>query len=245
MEDILSVFKNLGSIMLYLIADMLVLFFLLKNRRLLRGKFYSPILFTALILGVMGGAIHCFIVYSTTNRLIDNLQDAYAILIFFSASGILFLAGIYSLIVEEKIPSKYRESVWVLFLKGFFTLGLYIPFWHLKRSIQFTRSGYSKFVLIAVCYFFFLFIALKLQGDNVFYSDWYAGIFIVRGIQILLIASVWASLLSIRDGIIEEGVDVDILATLFLGPLYLQYKINQLQEIGESESENPDGLQTT
>jgi hypothetical protein len=232
-DIILQIFRQLVVFFPWFILNVILFVFLIWNRKKIQGKFYTTLFYSSITLSFLSHLLQAYIQYSMANHGLEETKYLYQLSAFTYPSFLFYSMGIIGLLIEEKVLIGYKESVWLLFFLGVITGGFYGVYWYLKRNIQFTKSVLAKIVFVFLCYFFYMYFALLVTGSDIYgglFMDKFFAMIIVLSIYLGFLISVTISIFTIRNGIIREGMECDPLATFFFGPLYLQYKINQLAD---------------
>jgi hypothetical protein len=234
-EDmVLTIFRQISHFLPWIILNLIFFFFLIRNHKKIQGKFYTGLFYITVVLSFLAHLLQCYIQYSLSNNGYEETKYLIQWSNFTNPSFLFLSIGVISVLIEEKVSVGYKESVWLLFFLITFSCGFYAIYWHLKRNIQFTSSRFAKITFAFLCYFFYLYFAMIFINKETFseliFNYELSGLILLLVIYLGFLVSVTASIFIIRNGIIREGMECDFLATLFFGPLYLQYKINQLAD---------------
>ncbi len=138
------------------------------------------------------------------------------------------------------MPDNFKKQSWisVLFL-SLITFGIYIPFWY-KKIKQVTDTfpqdkklnSASIIILIIISFIIPIFsinITTTVNGvENVFSTNFYGIGTILNILRLLLIIFLSFTLRSILQN--QYSSELNAILTFFLGPIFLQHKINSLIE---------------
>ena len=146
------------------------------------------------------------------------------------------------------MPDNFKKQSWIsVLLLSSITFGIYIPFWYKKiKKVTDTFPQDKKLnntfitVLMIVSFlipFFSITITTTVNGvENVFTTNFYGIGTILNILRALLIIFLSFNLRSILQS--QYNVNLNPVLTFFLGPVFLQYKINSLIEKTSTQHAN-------
>ncbi len=136
------------------------------------------------------------------------------------------------------MPDNFKKQSWIsVLLLSLITLGIYIPFWYKKiKKVTDTfpqdkkLNSTSILILTIVSFlipFFSITITTTINGvENTFTTNVYGIGTMLNILRTLLIIFLSFNLKSILQS--QYNIDINPVLTFFLGPIYLQHKINSL-----------------
>jgi hypothetical protein len=148
--------------------------------------------------------------------------------ILFSSTFLLFLYGVLQTILEiNSLPISRKRNVWSLLFLTLITLGFYVPFWYIENYLK-HKAG--NFLIVIFAFFltssFFAHLLLYQYNNTIGLAIWLTLDILTFLLSLILI-------LKLRATIIKENpeIEINLILTFLFGIFYVQYQINQLDEI--------------
>lgn len=138
------------------------------------------------------------------------------------------------------MSDNFKKQSWIsILLLSLITFGIYIPFWY-KKIMKVTdtfpqekKLNSASIIILMIASFLIPFFSITLTTtmngvENVFTTNIYGIGTILNILRALLIIFLSFNLRSILQS--QYGTDLNAVLTFFLGPIFLQHKINSLIE---------------
>lgn len=190
-----------------------------------------------LLVGIVCAMITYIIEYIVNQLLKDGLHNSSEILKWYpvvSLSGNfnykLILYGIIFYLLKFEILKNEikRESIFLIIIYSAFTLGLYVPYWLIKKNLKFEAALNTRIILLI---FFlscnhvslhYLFGSSSRSNEMVLTALYWLG-------QAGYVVCFLVCIFSLRKRIAEKlkGIEINAIWTFFIGILHVQFSLNQ------------------
>jgi hypothetical protein len=161
---------------------------------------------------------------------INSIANYSRIGILFSPVFVLFLYGVLQIILENNLLATRKQSILTLAFLFLITFGFYTPFWYIEKYVR-LKTESLLVVIFALFLTFSFFLHTYLSADsNAF------GLAIWLAVDMLTIVLGIALAMNLRAIILKENAEIEInpILTFLLGIFYLQYRMNQLNDVNKS-----------
>ena len=144
--------------------------------------------------------------------------------------------------------NNFKKQSWIsVLLLSLITFGIYIPFWYEKikkvtdEFSQDKKLNSPSIVILTIASFLIPFFSITINTningvENIFTTNFYGIGTMLNILRVLLIIFLSFNLRSILQS--KYGSEFNAVLTFFLGPIFLQHKINLLIEKTSAQQDN-------